>query len=200
MLSRDHIVDGATATSVHANKPALTLLIAIAVIAAGLFLYNIRQKGWMLPAVAVALWILVYILVGLVYPALYQALRVNPSQLSRETPYITRNITATQAAYGLEQRPGRLASRRLLRAGLQLLADGHRGPDPGHLAQAVANQQTLANVRMLDPAVQLTNTFDKYQGQYSYYNFNDLALDRYQLPNPGSTEQHPGDGDHRLGP
>ncbi len=64
VLSRDHIVNGATATSVHANKPALTLLIAIAIIAAGLFLYNIRQKGWMLPAVAVALWILVYILVG----------------------------------------------------------------------------------------------------------------------------------------
>ena len=39
---------------------------------------------------------------------------------------------------------------------------------------------------MLDPAVQLTNTFDKYQGQYSYYNFNNLALDRYQLPDPGS--------------
>ncbi len=49
VLSRDHVVNGATATSVHANKPALTLLIAIAIIAAGLFLYNIRQKGWMLP-------------------------------------------------------------------------------------------------------------------------------------------------------
>ena len=57
VLSRDHVVNGATATSVHADKPARTLLIAIAVIAAGLFLYNIRQKGWTLPIVAVALWI-----------------------------------------------------------------------------------------------------------------------------------------------
>ena len=59
VLSRVHVVNGATATSVHADKPARTLLIAIAVIAAGLFLYNIRQKGWMLPAVAVGLWVLV---------------------------------------------------------------------------------------------------------------------------------------------
>ncbi len=57
----------------------------------------------------------------------------------------------------------------------------------GNSPQAVANQQTLANVRLLDPAVQLANTFDKYQGQYSYYNFNNLALDRYQLPDPGSS-------------
>ena len=79
VLSRDHVVNGATATSVHADKPARTLLIAIAVIAAGLFLYNIRQKGWTLPIVAVALWSLVYILVGAAYPAVYQALRVSPS-------------------------------------------------------------------------------------------------------------------------
>ncbi len=186
VLSRDHIVNGATATSVHADKPALTLLIAIAIIAAGLFLYNIRQKGWMLPAVAVALWILVYILVGLIYPALYQALRVNPSQLSRETPYISRNIKATQDAYGLNN--------------VQIDSQSAKSPEQvynysqtitsaqvqGNSAQALANQQTLANVRLLDPAVQLTNTFDKYQGQYSYYNFNSLALDRYQLPDPGS--------------
>ena len=101
VLSRSHVVNGATATSVHANKPALTLLIAIAVIAAALFLYNIRQKGWTLPIVAVALWLLVDILVGAAYPALYQALRVNPSELTRETPYIQHNIDATRAAYGL---------------------------------------------------------------------------------------------------
>jgi uncharacterized membrane protein (UPF0182 family) len=186
VLSRDHLVNGATATSVHADKPALTLLIAIAVIAAGLFLYNIRQKGWMLPAVAVALWILVYVLVGLVYPALYQALRVNPSQLSRETPYINRNISATRDAFGINQvmvnSPSATNRDQVYNYSPTVTSAQIQGNSP----QAVANQQTLANVRMLDPAVQLTNTFDKYQGQYSYYNFNDLAQDRYQLPDPSS--------------
>ena len=39
-----------------------------------------------------------YLISGAVYPALYQALRVSPSELSRETPYIQRNMTATVAA------------------------------------------------------------------------------------------------------
>ena len=181
VLSRSHIVNGATATSVHADRPARTLLIAIAVIAAGLFLYNIRQKGWMLPAVAVALWVLVYLIVGVAYPALYQALRVNPSELSREAPYIQRNIDATRTAYNLTN----------------VKVDNNYSYSPtvtaaqiqGNTPQAVVNQQTLANVRLLDPAVNLLNTFDKYQGLRSYYSFNDLDLDRYPLDGPTGQTQ-----------
>nr|MDQ2728679.1 UPF0182 family protein [Actinomycetota bacterium] len=101
VLSRKHLVDGATATGVHAEIPAKYLLMAIAVIAAALFLWNIRQRGWTLPIVAVVVWALVLVLVGGVYPAAYQALRVSPSELTRETPYVQRNIDATRAAYGL---------------------------------------------------------------------------------------------------
>ena len=178
VLSRDHVVNGATATSVHADKPARTLLIAIAVIAAALFLYNIRQKGWTLPIVAVALWTLVYILVGAAYPAVYQALRVSPSELTREKTYIQDNITATRAAYGLDKTT--VASR------YDYTPTVTKAEIQGNSSQAQANQQTLANVRLLDPAVQLKNTFDKYQGLRSYYQFNDLDLDRYMLPNPSS--------------
>ncbi len=189
VLSRSHLVNGATATSVHADKPALTLLIAIAIIAAGLFLYNIRQRGWMLPAVAVGLWFLVYILVGVVYPALYQALRVNPSQLTRETPYIQRNIDATRAAYNLQNVQVYSSSsknpQQLYNYSPTVTTSQIQGTSP----TAVANQQTLSNVRLLDPAVQLANTFDKYQALRSYYQFNELDLDRYQMDAPGSNTQ-----------
>ena len=179
VLSRNHVVNGATATNVHADKPARTLLIAIAVIAAALFLYNIRQKGWTLPVVAVALWTLVYILVGAAYPALYQALRVSPSELTRETPYIQDNITATRAAYGLDKTQ--------VANNYQYSPTVTKAEIAGNSQQAQANQQTLANVRLLDPAVQLKNTFDKYQAQRSYYQFNDLGLDRYMMPDPTSS-------------
>ena len=66
-----------TPTSTPSCRPR-ALLIVIAVIAAGLFIYNIRQKGWTLPVIAVALWGLVWILVGGVYPAFVQAVRVSP--------------------------------------------------------------------------------------------------------------------------
>ena len=181
VLSRSHVVNGATATEVHANKPALTLLAVIALIAAGLFLYNARQKGWTLPIVAVVLWGLVYILVGAVYPALYQALRVSPSELTREAPYIQRNISATRAAYGLDNvRPDPS-----YRYSPTVTTSQVSGPG----VEAAANRQTLANVRLLDPSVNLLNTFDKYQGQRSYYQFNDLSLDRYTMDSAGGKPQ-----------
>ncbi|MGH9061220.1 MAG: UPF0182 family protein, partial [Acidimicrobiales bacterium] len=174
VLSRKHLVQGATATSVHANAPADIILIAIAVIAAGLFLYNIRMKGWTLPVVAVGLWVLVWILLGGVYPALYQALRVSPSEQSREAPYIQRNINATQTAFGITPR----------QVTVTLGYPGNKPIDSsqvtGNTPEATANQQTLANVRLLDPR-QISNTFDKYQALRNYYQFNDLAVDRYNL-------------------
>jgi uncharacterized protein len=179
VLSRAHVVNGATATSVHADKPAKTLLAAIAVIAAALFLYNIRQKGWTLPIVGVALWILVYLLVGVAYPAIYQALRVKPSELTRESGYITRNIDATRAAYGLNSVQ--------VDSQYQYQPTVTQSQIAGTSEQAQANQQTLANVRLLDPAVQLKNTFDKYQALRQYFEFNDLDLDRYDLTTNSKT-------------
>ncbi|MHB1535968.1 MAG: UPF0182 family membrane protein [Acidimicrobiales bacterium] len=174
VLSTQYLVNGATATVVHATLPAKTLLIAIAVIAAVLFLYNIRQKGWTLPIVAVGLWGLVYVLVGAVYPAVYQALRVAPSELTKEAPYIQRNIKATLDAYGLNA-----VKTHPYQGNATVQASQIVGSSPAE----VANQQTLANVRLLDPtAVNLLVTFDRYQALRTYYQFNTLSIDRYPLP------------------
>ena len=172
VLSTSHVVDGATATSVHANKPADELLIAIAVIAAVLFLLNIRAQGWTLPVVAVIVWALVWILVGNVYPALYQALHVNPSELSRETPYINRNIKATRSAYALNNVSTVTNFDSAADATLSTPQIASSTPE------AIANQNTLANVQLLDPN-RLVNTFDKLQGLRSFYSINSLQVDRY---------------------
>ena len=181
VLSRSHVVDGATATSVHADAPAKFLLMLIAIVSAVLILANVRQRGWVLPAVGVALWALVSVLVGAAYPALYQSLRVNPSELTRESAYIQRNIDSTRAAYGLDR--------------TQVVTSYNYSPTvtsaeiQGSSAQAQVNQQTIANVRLLDPAVNLINTFDKYQALRSYYSFNNLNLDRYNLDNGTGSSQ-----------
>ncbi|MDQ6782971.1 MAG: UPF0182 family protein [Actinomycetota bacterium] len=172
VLSRKHLVDGATATGVHAEIPAKFLLITIAVVAAAMFLYNIRQRGWTLPIVAVVVWALVWVLVGGVYPAAYQALRVSPSELTRESPYLQRNIDGTRAAYGLSN----VAVTQTYKGNATLDPSQIEGTSP----QAVANQQTLANVRLLDPQ-QVGQTFDKYQALRSYYQFQGLDTDRYSL-------------------
>jgi uncharacterized membrane protein (UPF0182 family) len=181
VLSRSHVVDGATATSVHADAPAKFLLIFIAIVSAGFFLANIRQRGWVLPAVGVGLWALVSVLLGAAYPAVYQALRVKPSELTRETPYLIDNINATRAAYGLDQ----VATP----SGYSYSPTLSSSEVAGNSPQAQVNQQTISNVRLLDPAVNLLNTFNKYQSQRAYYSFNNLDLDRYNLAEPNGSSQ-----------
>lgn len=170
VLSTNHIVNGATATNVHADAPAKLLLAVIAVGAAVLFLVNVRVKGWTLPAVAVALWVLVLILVGAVYPALYQALRVSPSELTRETPYLQRNIDATQAAYGLQ--PSQITVKANYAGNAPIAASD--------ITSSAVNQQTIANIPLLDPN-QVGNTFGKLQEIRNYYQFNTLGVDRYPI-------------------
>jgi uncharacterized membrane protein (UPF0182 family) len=185
VLSRSHVVDGATNTSVHANAPADFILMAIAVIAAALFLANIRQRGWVLPAVGVALWGLVSLLIGVAYPAIYQALRVNPSELTREATYIQRNIDATRAAYGLSKikvHDSYDYSPTVTTSEIQ----GTSQP------QSQVNQQTIANIRLLDPQVDLLNAFNKYQALRSYYSFDQLSVDRYVMSLNGDPPQETG--------
>ena len=56
-LTKSHrgFVDGATYTDVHAQLPALRLLIVISIAAAGLFIVNIWRRGWVFPIIAVGL-------------------------------------------------------------------------------------------------------------------------------------------------
>ena len=167
-LSTKHVVDGATYTSVHADLPAKTLLIVIAVIAAGLFIFNIYQKGWTLPIIAVGLWGLIWVLVGGIYPAFIQAVRVDPAENQKERPYIQRNITATQTAFGIT--PDKVAIHPF--SGTATLnADDVANP---------TNMQTLENIRLLDPKF-IKDAFVKLQELRGYYQFNDLDVDRYGL-------------------
>ena len=159
-------VRGAGYADLHARLPAITLLTWISVAAAGILLYNIRRRGWALPVLAVGLWALVALVIGTIYPAVLQALKVNPAQNTLERPYIARNITATRVALGInavQQQP--FAANTSLSAGT-----------------IAANGATLGTVRLWDPAVTgIGNTYVKLQAIRSYYTFTTLAMDRYMV-------------------
>ena len=87
-------VQGATYAVVKAQVPALMLLMLVAILTAGLFIVSIRTGSWRLPLLASALWVVVAIVGGLIFPALVQRLVVRPNQQSREQPYIERNVEA----------------------------------------------------------------------------------------------------------
>ena len=98
---RRGFVQGATYAVVHAQLPALMLLMLIALLTAVLYLSTLRTGSWRLPLIASALWLVVLIAGGLVYPAMVQSLVVNPNQQDRELPYIERNVEATREAMGI---------------------------------------------------------------------------------------------------
>ena len=92
--------DGAGYTDVNARLPAIQLLMLISLFAAVLLLFNIWRKGWVLPAIVVALWLLIALVAGGIYPAFVQRFQVTPPKLAKEKPYIQRNITARAARWG----------------------------------------------------------------------------------------------------
>jgi hypothetical protein len=166
-------VDGATYTDVHAVGPALLLLVAISAIAAGLFLYNVRRQGWVLPISGVVLWGVVWALVANVYPAIVQSVVVKPSQNVKEQPYIQDNINATTAAYGL----GGVTTQTF--QGSPTIAPGTL---TGGSAQAVAYRQSLANVALLDAGTaDINKIFTRLQGFRGYFTMSGPSIDRYDL-------------------
>jgi uncharacterized membrane protein (UPF0182 family) len=182
VLSSHHIVDGATYTDVHATRPALVLLVAISVIAAGLFLYNARQQGWLLPTVAVALWALVWLLVANLYPLLVQTLVVTPAENLKEQPYIADNIAATTWAYGLQN---------VATQPFQGNSTVTSAQVTGKSAQSLANEQSIANIPLLDPSLSgINSVFTKQQGFRPYYTMSGPSTDRYDLSGPnGQTKE-----------
>ncbi|MGH9008773.1 MAG: UPF0182 family protein, partial [Acidimicrobiia bacterium] len=164
LVSADGVVDGATYTDVHARFPALELLSLMAIVAAGLFFVNVARRGWLLPAIAVSLWGALSVILGGVYPAVIQRLRVEPAESSKERPYIERNITATRAAMGLAD----------------VAVKPFDYTDDLTLADLTENEETVRNVRLWDPAI-LQRTYQRLQEIRGFYQFNDVDVDRYHL-------------------
>lgn len=158
------VVHGASYTDVTAQVPALHLLILISVVAAGLLVFNIRRRGWVLPAIAVGLWFFVALVVGTMYPALLQRFRVEPAESTREAKYIERNIDATRAAVGLDdvEVSPFAYDEELAAGGLQ------------------DNAETIRNVRLWDPLV-LRQTYQRLQEVRTFYRFTDVDIDRYMV-------------------
>ena len=169
------IIDGAGAADIDAQLPAIYLLMLISLAAALLLILNIRRRGWVLPVVAVGLWAFVAVVMGGIYPALYQRIRVEPNESAREEQYIDRNIEATRHAYGLQvaaEGGAGLVDRRTFAANVD---------DALTEELVAANLDTLQNLRILDPAV-LSPTFNALEIPRGQFRFgDDLDVDRYEI-------------------
>jgi uncharacterized membrane protein (UPF0182 family) len=159
------LITGVTYTGDHAVLPTRTILAAAAVMCALFFVASMVTRSLRLPIIGVTLLTITAILVGTIYPALVQSLKVKPSERSLEAMYIGRNIEATRAAYGLDG---------IDRTAYAATTDAQ----PGQLRE---NADTVPGIRLVDPNV-VSRTFQQFEGLRQYYAFPDtLDVDRYAV-------------------
>ena len=164
---RRGFVQGATYAVVHAQLPALILLMVVALVTSGLYLSTLRTQSFRLPLVASAVWLVLAVLADYAYPAAVQALVVKPNQASREAPFIERNVLATRDAMGITN-----VTR--VDVDFQQLE-----------ASDVENDlQPLRDVRLLNPNEMLSRFQIDRQGVDAGLVIDDLDVDRYDLDGP----------------
>jgi hypothetical protein len=163
-MSGNGYVEGAGYADVHARMPAFALLFFVSLFAAAILLFNIRRQGWTLPVIAIGVWGVVALVIGVIYPAMLQAFKVNPAQSTLEKPYIARNIKATRNAYGLNH------------------VTVSKFPDNTTLSPTSvdAGLTTLNNIRLWDPSATVSLAdFQAKQDISSYYTFSNVQVERY---------------------
>ncbi|TDE97677.1 UPF0182 family protein [Occultella glacieicola] len=166
LLSNDgERFSGASYTDINAVLPAKAILAGVAVFVAVLFIYTGVRGNWRLPAVGVSLMVVSAILVGGIYPAIIQGVRVGPNEQNLEAEYIQRNIEATRAAFGLTD----------------VQVEPYSAETVATAGALREDAESTASIRLLDPQV-VSPTFRQLQQNRQYYNFPEtLSVDRYTI-------------------
>lgn len=186
------VIYGATYTDWHARALALRVLLAVALVFAGVLLVSAwRMRLWWM-AVVGTIWLAASLLLGQVYPATLQRFVVEPNELERERPFIEHHLAFTRLAYGLdaiEEEPF-VVDNDLTWEGLE------------------RQRHLVDNARLWDWRP-LARTYAQLQSIRFYYTFPDVDVDRYridgqlrqvmlavreldlrQIPNPTWVNQH----------
>ena len=164
LFSPRGVVGGASYTDVKAQLPALEFLFWVALICAVMFFWGARRGGLLIPLISIVLLAGVSLIMGGIIPAVFQRFRVAPQELTRERPYIARNIDATRKSFALDG------------------VDIKNFPATADLTQddLQANRPTVDNIRLWDAEV-LRPGVRNLQAIAQYYNFTDVDVDRYPI-------------------
>jgi len=173
--NRNSAFTGASYTDVNAVLPAKIILMVIAAICAVGFFVGAFLKSVKLPGIALALLVLSSVLIGGVWPLVLQQVVVTPNGISKEPPYISRNLVATKDAYSIDP--------------AHVKYEKYAGNVTGSTNEVINDQQTVPNARLLDPNV-LSPTFTQQRQLRNWYGFpNQLSIDRYALDG-GKTQDY----------
>ena len=164
LFSPRGIVFGAGYTDINASLWSLYVQIAAVLLLSVAVFYNYFRMDWRPIVASVVLWVAAAVLLGGVYPAMLQRFVVEPTEITRETPYMRSNIDFTRMGFGL--------------ADVDVRPFGTVGVlDEGDILD---NELALRNVRLWDYRP-LLQTYRQLQELRPYYEFNDVDVDRYVI-------------------
>lgn len=158
-------IDGAMYADVNATLPAHSILAAISIAVAALFLVAAFRGTWRLPTIGVVVTVVAALVIGGAYPALIEQFRVRPNARSLNAQYIQHNIDATLEAYGLDDLDYQTY-------------DATTTAQPGQLRE---DSESTSQIRLLDPQV-IRKTVQQLQQSRPYYSFDSgFFVDRYTI-------------------
>jgi len=156
---------GASYTDLYARLPALRISAIVALFAAvAVMIGGMRRQLGRTALFAVGAYLAVAIIGRGLFPGVIQKFVVDPTELTRETPYLRYHIAATRQAWGLDS----VETRELT------------GETELTLADIKSNASTIENVRLWDREP-LLQTFGQLQEIRTYYDFVSVDDDRYMI-------------------
>lgn len=165
LYSRLGVVHGVGFTVDHVTRYALWFMIGASVLACAMLATNFfRRRVTPLAVGAAAYFGLWVIAIGLL-PSLVQNFIVAPNELALETPYLKNFIAFTRSAFQLDR-----------------IVEKHYPALEDLTHDAVSrNEDTIKNIRLWDTRP-LLQTYEQTQAIRLYYQFYNVATDRYHLP------------------
>jgi hypothetical protein len=166
LLTESHgAVTGPGWTDLNVRIPVEWFLLGLCLVLAAALLANVGLRRAGALYIAPVVWVALATLLAAGVPSAVQALVVKPAELSRERDYLAREIDATSHAFGLDA----ISVRDF--------------PDQQAITPQLfdANPTTVGNLRLWDYAP-LQTAYSQLQTFHTYYDFNDVDIDRYQLP------------------
>lgn len=157
------VVHGLSYTDDAVNIPASYVLAGAAIIGAVWMIIALMRGKYRAMLIPVIAYIGIVVL-SQGASIIVQNYVVSPNEFSKETPYLEHNLNFTRTAYDLEA------------------IDERQHPGNETLDQSLieSNQLTINNVRIND-ARPILDIYNQLQTFRTYYEFNDIDIDRYQV-------------------
>jgi uncharacterized membrane protein (UPF0182 family) len=159
------VVYGPGYTAWNITRIDLWVMIAASILLCGMLVVCVFRPNLRIIAGAGGAYVVLYVVGILLLPFLVQKLFVQPNELELETPYLKHNIDFKRKAFNLA---------RIRETKYPALADLTQ-------AQIAENEDTIQNIRLWDwrPLLQ---TYRQTQEIRLYYQFYNVDVDRYHLP------------------